>query len=228
VSSSSSWPTVANTTLADQVYLIIRNRVLQGELAPGSFLREPEVSAATGVSRTPVREALNRLASEGLLERFPHRGFRVPSDPWEVLLEVYPMVSALESLAVSLGIERIDNKTLEELTALNEKLKRAAAKENVEAMVDLNNRFHQRICAQCGNRRLMDLLTGLRDQVTLLDHWYYSRPEFAVHSYEEHDRILEALRAQRHDEARSYLRHNYARAHVAFSEERGTLHPTQD
>jgi DNA-binding GntR family transcriptional regulator len=222
VSRSSSWPTVASTTLADQVYQIVRNRVLQGELEPGTFLREPDVSAATGVSRTPVREALGRLASEGLLERIPHRGFRVPADPWDVLLEVYPMLSVLEELAVSQGIERIEASDVEELSRLNTELKRAAEASDVDQMVEINNQFHHCICARCDNRRLIELLLQLRDQVTLLDFWYYSHPEFAAQSCEEHELILEALRAGRLLEAQTILRTNYTRAHEAFLRDRGT------
>ena len=90
------WPQIESVTLADRVYQIIRNRILHRELPPGTFIREQEVSRATGVSRTPVREAFNRLASEDFLERVPHRGFRIPDRPFEALVEVYPIINSLE------------------------------------------------------------------------------------------------------------------------------------
>src|SRR5690606_1919413 len=65
------WPQIKPLTFADQVYEALRDRILEGELSPGEFIREQEVSEAMGVSRTPVREALGRLASEGFLERIP-------------------------------------------------------------------------------------------------------------------------------------------------------------
>ena len=75
-----TWPHISTTTLADQVYAVLRDRIVGGEIRPGEFIREQEVSQGLGVSRTPVREALGRLASEGFAERIPHRGFRIPAD----------------------------------------------------------------------------------------------------------------------------------------------------
>ena len=73
-----AWRLLKPETLTDKVYEILRERVISGKISPGEFIREHDVSEKLGVSRTPVRESLARLASEGFLERIPHRGFRLP------------------------------------------------------------------------------------------------------------------------------------------------------
>ena len=81
-------PTPAVTDLA---YEAIRDRILRGELAPGALLRQEELSRAMGVSRTPVREALMRLVSDGYVERLHRRGFRVAGGMIRDLVALYPI-----------------------------------------------------------------------------------------------------------------------------------------
>src|SRR5690606_11467686 len=120
------WPQIKPLTCAGQVYEALRDRILEGELSPGEFIREQEVSEAMGVSRTPVREALGRLASEGFLERIPHRGFRIPEEPLREVLDVYPIVSALEVLCGRLALPRLEPADIERLKAINAKLAKGA------------------------------------------------------------------------------------------------------
>ncbi|HJO04672.1 MAG TPA: GntR family transcriptional regulator [Acidobacteriota bacterium] len=103
-----AWPTLATATLTDQVYTVLRDRILAGDVSPGEFIREQEVSDAAGVSRTPVRDALGRLASEGFLERIAHRGFRVPEESITDLLELYPILGTLEVLAGGESFPRLE------------------------------------------------------------------------------------------------------------------------
>lgn len=191
---------------------MIRSRIFRGELAPGSFVREQEVSAASGVSRTPVREALNRLAAEGFLEKLRRRGFHVPARPLEAALEVYPIVAALEKLAGTLAVEKIREETIAELRDCNAEMRRAAGAGDLLSVVDINNRFHQIICQVSGNERLVDLLNQLRAQVTHLDHWYYSQPGNPEASWREHGEIIEALEKGDRTRAEQILERNYARA----------------
>jgi DNA-binding GntR family transcriptional regulator len=219
VGSTARWPQIEATTLADRVYQIVRNRILQRELAPGTFIREQEVSRATGVSRTPVREALNRLASQDFLDRVPHRGFRVPDSPWETLLEIYPIVTALEMLAGSLSFEGITPADLRKLKELNRKLEQAAEDGDPRPLVEYNNAFHKVFSDRSGNTRLAELLDQLRAQVILLDVWYFSVPENVKLSVGEHDEIVQALEAGDHQGALDGLRRNYIRGGQALENE---------
>src|SRR4051812_6016019 len=99
-----AWPVIGSSqTLAQRVYEAVRDRILGNELAPRANVREEELATAMMVSRTPIREALNRLASEGFLERVPHRGFRVASRSIGELAHVFTVLQALEMLASELA-----------------------------------------------------------------------------------------------------------------------------
>jgi DNA-binding GntR family transcriptional regulator len=187
-----TWPLPAARTLSDQVYHAVRSRIMAGALAPGTFLREKDLETM-GVSRTPIREALGRLASEGFLERLPHRGFRVPEESLANLLELYPIVASLELLAGRLALDRFTAEDVSRLREINARLAEARDRGDVRAMLDLNTAFHRLITDRGGNRRLALLLDDLRSQLTRLELWYYSGPERTQRSIQQHEEIIAAV-----------------------------------
>ena len=189
---STPWPLPATRTLSEQVYHAVRARIMAGALAPGTFLREKDLEAM-GVSRTPIREALGRLASEGFLERLPHRGFRVPEESVANLLELYPIVASLELLAGRLAFDRFTAEDIARLRDINARLAEARDRGDVRAMLDLNTAFHRHITERGGNRRLALLLDDLRSQLTRLEHWYYSGRDRTQRSIQEHEEIIAAV-----------------------------------
>ena len=200
MTSASIWPTPAARTLSEQVYHAVRARIMAGALAPGTVLREKDLEAL-GESRTPIREALGRLASEGFLERLPHRGFRVPEESLASLLELYPIVASLELLAGRLALERFTPNDVGQLRAINERLADARDRGDVRAMLELNTAFHRLITERGGNRRLALMLDDLRSQLTRLELWYYSGRERTQRSIQEHEEIIAAI--ERGDRARA-------------------------
>ncbi|HUE96895.1 MAG TPA: GntR family transcriptional regulator [Longimicrobiaceae bacterium] len=213
------WPQVEAATLADQVYHLVRNRILHRELPPGTFIREHAVSQATGVSRTPVREALNRLASQDFLERVPHRGFRIPDTSWETLVEIYPIVTALELLAGSEAFGRLRSRDIEQLKTLNRKLSEAGKKGDARAQTTLNNAFHKVLSDCSANRKLSELLDQLRSQVVLLETWYYTVPEHVEDSVRDHNDIIVAIEKGDFEKALTVLERNYSRGREALERE---------
>jgi len=186
-------PINASRTLQDQVYQSIRRLIIGGEFPPGTFIREQEICEQIEVSRTPVRESLGRLASEGFLERIPQRGYRVPEITIDQLLELYPIVSALESLAVKLSFSSITPAIIEELRQKNECFRKAVESGNVRKMVEYKSEFHFSLTRMCGNNRLIKLLGDLRSQLARLEYWYYSNTEYSLESLSEHDQLIRAL-----------------------------------
>jgi len=215
------WPKVSQATLADQAYGAIRGRILTGAMAPGEFIREQEVSLALGVSRTPVREALGRLASEGFLERIPHRGFRVPEEPLGNLLELYPIVSALELLAGRLALPRLTAGDVQQLREINERMSLSRDSGDTGSLIDLNNRFHRLIAQRSGSMRLSDLLDDLRGQLSRLELWFYSQRDLVEESVAEHDELIRAIEAGDHSRALDLLEHNMALTQRRLSEDQG-------
>jgi DNA-binding GntR family transcriptional regulator len=194
------WPLPEARTLSEQVYRAVRARIMDGALAPGAFLREKDLESMR-VSRTPIREALGRLASEGFLERLPHRGFRVPEESLGNLLELYPIVASLELLAGRLALERFTAADIAELKEVNRRLGEAQDRGDVRAMLAQNERFHRIVSERGGNRRLALLLDDLRSQLTRLELWYYSGRDRTQRSIREHEEIIAAI--ERGDRARA-------------------------
>jgi DNA-binding GntR family transcriptional regulator len=180
---------------------------MDGALSPGTFLWEKDLESM-GVSRTPIREALGRLASEGFLERLPHRGFRVPEESLGNLLELYPIVASLELLAGRLALERFTPADIAELKAVNGQLAAARDRGDVRAMLELNNRFHRLISERGGNRRLAGLLDDLRSQLTRLELWYYSGRDRTQRSIREHEEIIGAIESGDRPRALTLLERN--------------------
>lgn len=198
----------SEATLADRVYEEVRGRLLEGDVPEDRFIREQGLSDEIGVSRTPVREALARLASEGFLERIPHRGFRVPDESLSRLLDLYPIVSALEVLAGRLAFPGLDAGDLEQLRRINDRLRAAVDAADATAAVDENDRFHALVAERSGNERLSRLLEDLRAQLRRLETWYYSDPSHGRRSVREHEELVDALEEGRRDRALEILEGN--------------------
>ena len=212
------WPLPEARTLAEQVYRAVRTRIMDGALAPGTFVREKDLEAM-GVSRTPIREALGRLASEGFLERLPHRGFRVPEESLGNLLELYPIVASLELLAGGLALERFTEADVAELKAVNRRLAEARDRGDVGAMLAQNERFHRLISERGGNRRLALLLDDLRSQLTRLELWYYSGRDRTQRSIREHEEIIAAIERGDRSLALSLLEQNMSLTYRSLVDE---------
>ncbi len=190
------WPIIRSKTLSDHVYHVLRARIGRGLYDAGRFIREQEISEALGVSRTPVREALARLASEGLLERIPHRGFRVSVEPLVDALELYPIVGSLDLLAGKLAFPNLTDADLAELERINAELASVIGAGDTERAVDLNYAFHRHISERSGNSRLAAMLDDLRTRILPWEMWYFENVEDPEHqSVDEHAEILAAVRA---------------------------------
>ncbi len=216
-----AWPSLSSTTLTDQVYSVLRDKVISGAWREGSFIREQEISDKLGVSRTPVREALARLASEGFLERIPHRGFRLPEQAATDLLELYPILASLEVLAAKQSFPRLDEAAIAELRAINRRYAAASERADSREGVDLNNRFHHMLSQGSQNRRLIEMLESLRAEVTRLEVWAFSRVSQWDVSIREHDEILDAVAVGDFDRALATLEQNRLMTFTDFCERIG-------
>jgi DNA-binding GntR family transcriptional regulator len=225
---SDAWPLLKTATLTDQVYEVLRDRILSDTMKAGDFIREQEVSSKLGVSRTPVREALGRLASEGFLKRIPHRGYQIPSQSAFDLLELYPILASLEVLAGRHSFPKLDSEEIAELREINAHYEEACQRQDVRAGIELNNRFHHLLSAGSNNQRLCNMLDELRSEVTRLEMWaFFNTPQWDA-SKSEHDQILDAVERGDWKEALRVLELNRLTTYKDFNERIGEGAPSPE
>jgi len=151
--------TIARAPLSAEVYRQVLQRINSGDLAPGARVRDTDLAAKLGVSRTPVREALHRLSRDGAIENSIGRGFRVrPLDPVE-LRETGAILGGLESLALKLSPEPSEER-LERLRSLDRTLEQTRG--DAARCLDLEDEWHRTLLEDCPNRRLLELIASLR------------------------------------------------------------------
>lgn len=166
---------------------------MSGELAPGHALREEEISRQLRISRTPIREALGRLASEGFVERIPRRGCRVPQESFTKLFDLYPIVSALEQLAGRASLALLNAADIAQLREVNDRLHSAVQKPDAPEAVRINDQFHEVLCGKCPNRTLLTLLKDLRSRAKPWETWSYSCKRLGEFSVREHKKIIRLI-----------------------------------
>jgi DNA-binding GntR family transcriptional regulator len=172
----------------DLVAALLRELVITGELAAGEQLRQRDLAQRFGVSQTPVREAMRRLESEGLLICDTHRGFTVvPPDDGRIE-ENFQIRAALESLGASLAARKIDAAGLARLHDLNDKM-RALADDDHLAYAELNREFHFTVYEYAHSPLLLSLMRLLWASLHPGPRVSRTRAESA----RQHDEILQAL-----------------------------------
>jgi len=154
-----------NLTLWQRVYDHLRGEILEGRLEPGAELAEVGLAEQLGVSRGPIREAIGRLASEGLVTVRPRRGAVVRSLSREEFLQLYQVREALERMAVKLAVPRLTGEQFRELAALNDTMDEHAARGEVAEFFEANVAFHEQLLEACGNAKLEELYRQLLGQL---------------------------------------------------------------
>jgi DNA-binding GntR family transcriptional regulator len=176
--------------LRDEVYQLVLDQLLRGELSPGSRIIESELATKLGVSRTPLREALFRLEQAGFLHTDLARGFTVIPLTAREVREIYPIIWSLECLALT-TIGRVERVPLADLEQINEEL--ARVQNDPAAKLTLDQRWHEALVQQCPNRRLLQMIASLK-QVAYRYEWaYMHETALAAASVEQHCVIMEAL-----------------------------------
>ncbi|HEV2676233.1 MAG TPA: GntR family transcriptional regulator [Aliidongia sp.] len=184
-------------TLHDGLLGRLRDMIIEGELPPGTRLRERELTEWLGVSRTPLREALKVLAAERLIELTPNRGARIASLGEAEIRHMFELMGALEALAGRLAAARASEADLLELRSMHLQMCAHYVRRDLPAYFRLNQAIHRRIVAAAGNPLLAqsyDQLAGrIRRPRFLASQW---SPERWAHAIEEHEAIMLALTAR--------------------------------
>ncbi len=197
-------------SLREHIVDVLHEAILCGDLSPGQPLIETDLAAQLGVSRAPLREAIQILNSEGLVETIPRRGTRVSTLERKDIVELYSLRGVLEALAIRCIIDQSDPCDLRRLEAISERMLRAANQGNLRKVNELDHSFHDTLIAMSGHsllqttwnlvalrvRRVMTLRNMRNDDIRLVAY--------------SHLPILDAIRDRDGERATSAIE-----AHVA-------------
>jgi DNA-binding GntR family transcriptional regulator len=204
-----------NQTRSEAAYEALTTMIRTRQILPGDFVSENSVARELAMSRTPVREAIRRLAQEGALVVLPNRGVVVARLTVEDLEEIYEVREVLEGLASRNAAIRARPETITQLESLIERMREAVQPYDENSFSDLDLEFHGAIADASGNSRLKNLLAGMRT-ANAARHF---RPDFRPHnprigrSLEEHVGIFTAIR-DRDPETAERLARAHSRAAI--------------
>ena len=199
------------TTAQVRTITALRSDVLSGALPPGTQLVQEDIAARYGVSRVPVREALQALASEGLVSHFPRRGYFVTELSITDLQEVYRLRSILEAEAITEAIPAIGDDDIDRLEHLCVLVDAAAARGDLAELTAANRRFHFALFEAAGMPRLTRLLRQLWDASDIYRALYFQQVANRERVQAEHADMLQAIRDR--DAARTVRLHDEHREH---------------
>jgi DNA-binding GntR family transcriptional regulator len=188
-------PPVRNLTLREQVLEHLREEILSNRLEPGAELNEVALANSLGVSRGPLREALGRLAAEGLVTITPRRGAIVTKLTKQEFIDAYQVRGALESLATRVAVPNLTDEDRAELHRMARDMRECAKADDAAEFFEINRRFHDKLVAASGNRRLLEMHQQLLGQMGRLLQKSAQLRGGLGESAAAHEAILEAVDA---------------------------------
>ncbi|ANJ65995.1 GntR family transcriptional regulator [Halothiobacillus diazotrophicus] len=197
--------------LAEQVYIQIKRELFAFRLLPGERFSENDIVRLTGASRTPVREALNRLAREGFVTVQNRAGWRVRDLDFAVFDQLYEVRTLIELSVVERLAARPPLTALDRLNATWQ-VAPAARRHDGESVFALDEAFHAELVAASGNEELARIHQGVTERIRIVRQLDFTEPHRIAATYEEHGAILKAIGQQQPAEARRLMQ-----AHIETS-----------
>lgn len=205
-------PLDTHPSLREQIVRRLRQAIVAGEIPARTRLREPELAAQLGVSRTPLREAIRQLEAEGLVNAVPRVGTFVSEVHPRDVEDTYAIRAVLEGLAARQAAESVDPAKAGRLRAILSELERKTA--DFRVYHEAAGRFHEAILALSGNQRLQAMYQSLTNQVARFRSLSLAVPQRPEVSFREHRRIATAILRGRGAEAERLMRSHIEGARV--------------
>jgi DNA-binding GntR family transcriptional regulator len=187
---------IPRQVLHQEVAVRLRQRIVEGQLAPGAKLNERELSESLQVSRTPLREAIKMLAAEGLVELLPNRGAVVAQMSVQDVADTFELIAGLEGQSGELAAARISDAQLAEIRALHYEMLAAFTRRDLATYYRLNALIHSHINAAAGNRALTQTWANVNARLQALRFRSNFDEAKWQHAMKEHDRMVELLAAR--------------------------------
>jgi DNA-binding GntR family transcriptional regulator len=186
---------VERQTLAEQVYIAVKNAIVTGELQPGERLKELEIARSLGASRTPVREALAWLEQEGLLQPLRAGGLTVVELSETDVDEIFGLLQVLEGYAGRLAAGKATDQQLERLETVCQRSEQLSPDDR-ERLSELNSKFHELLIKAAASRRLEELILNLRSSMQPYRAVALTSERFRDRSVSDHRTLVALLRAK--------------------------------
>lgn len=187
---------IARKGLHEEVAARLRDMIVEGDLEPGARVPERELCVRFGISRTPLREALKILASEGLVDLQHHRGALVCKLTAEALDDLFQVMGALEALAGEIACERASDAAISEIRECHERMLGHHARAELSDYFRLNQQIHESIIAAAGNPALTQIYRGLSVRIRRARYMANLSKARWDRAVAEHEQILKALIAR--------------------------------
>lgn len=187
-------------TLRERILSAIRAAIVNGQIRQGTRIMEPELAERFGISRTPIREAIRQLESEGLISVIPRKGAIVAFISPQDVSNFYELKMILEGHAARLAAKNLTENDLTKMETVNRQIEAASVKKNPGRVLDLHNEFHEIFLRACGNDKLHAIVQSLDMQFQPY-RLIPAMPGRVKGSIRQHTEIIEAFR--RKDAARA-------------------------
>ena len=180
--------------LGTQVFEQVKGMILGGKIPPGRRIIENEVADSMGISRTPVREAVHRLAAEGFLNPLPKGGYAVRGLTLSGVEETFDIRSTLESFAASLAAKKFADEELVPLEKMIDEFQRRLDRNDLSELTRINTDFHELLYALSRSPRLIKMIHDLRNDIFLLRKVMLNSADMARLSNKDHREMLRAMK----------------------------------
>lgn len=185
--------------MSEFIYDSLKEAIILNEFKANQRINEKEIADRFHVSRTPVREAVLRLAAEGFVKIDSYRRAIVKEISFEELGEILLVLGALDRLAVGLAIDVISPKEIMKLENITEKMENVCALNSLEKFIELNASFHDELWKSVPNKFLMEILNVVRDKKERYSYarlFAYKKPGFLEKSMKHHRALMRAIKAR--------------------------------
>lgn len=204
----------------ETAYDFLRNSIMVGSYAAGDRIKEEWIAEQIGVSRTPIRQAMQKLAAQGFVVVSHHQGARVANWSSQDLSEITELRALLEGFGARLAATKISERELDELRGLAEKMEAAAQAPRAEdyaRITDLNSKFHMAIVSASGNKRLTEVIGNLAHPLLVQRKFSTFDQRRLMRSMQHHRELIDALTQHDPDWAGAIMR-----AHILASSTAGS------
>lgn len=207
-------------SVREHAYIHLKELILQGEYKAGDRLIERDLAGKLNISRTPIREALFRLESQGYVKTVPRKGVVVSHISEKEVIEVFTILASLEVLAVKLAARRMDESTQKELEKKIKELKEMNDQDDNHFNFE-HIQMNHLINKASKSPKLYDILSGLIDYIHMAANMGYETPGRRKESLKEHIEIMTALKDKEADMAEYLMRihiENSKKAYIVYME----------